>query len=145
MNEPETPQSRPTLAAGPLAGLAVATLAIHLLCLARYGWFLDELYYVACAHHPAAGYVDHPLLSIWLLGAWRAAFGESLASIRVLAALAASLGVLATGALARELGGGRFAQMLAALAVLAAPVYLGSQHFYSMNGWEPLLWALAFV
>ena len=43
-------------------------------------------------------------------------------------------------ALARQLGGGRAAQALAALATIAAPVYLGLSSFYSMNAFEPLLW-----
>ena len=45
-----------------------------------------------------------------------------------------------TGALARQLGGRRFAQGLAALAVLVAPGYLAVDSYLSMNSVEPLLW-----
>jgi hypothetical protein len=38
------------------------------------------------------------------------------------------------------MGGGRFAQALAALAVVAVPIYLVSQHLLTDNAWEPLIW-----
>src|ERR1017187_8214110 len=42
--------------------------------------------------------------------------------------------------LAPELGGRRFAQGLAALAVLVAPGILATDSFFSMNAFEPLFW-----
>ena len=48
--------------------------------------------------------------------------------------------ILLTGLIARELGGGRFAQFLSALCVLVAPGLLGVDHFFSMNSFEPLFW-----
>jgi hypothetical protein len=54
--------------------------------------------------------------------------------------LAGAATVLLTGALARRLGGGRFAQALAALSVLAAPVFLFFCTYLSMNSIEPLIW-----
>ena len=56
-----------------LGGLAAAVLIIHGLTLGRYGYFIDELYYLACAEHLSFGYVDHPPLSILVLAAVRAA------------------------------------------------------------------------
>jgi hypothetical protein len=47
-----------------------AKLALHLAFLTPYGWFRDELYYIACSEHLAWGYVDHPPLSVALLRAW---------------------------------------------------------------------------
>jgi hypothetical protein len=45
--------------------VGLGKLAIHLAFSARgYGFFVDELYYLACAAHPDLGYVDHPPLSI---------------------------------------------------------------------------------
>jgi hypothetical protein len=51
--------------------------------------------------------------------------------------------VFLVGVVARQLGGGRFAQVLAALAALAAPVFLGLGSFYSMNALDLLSWAAA--
>src|SRR5262249_42899349 len=92
---------------------------------------------------PAAGYVDQPPLSIWILGLARALLGDSLIAIRLLPALAGATTVFLTGRIARELGGGRFAQTLPSLAALAAPVFLGTDHYYSMNTFDILLWTLA--
>jgi hypothetical protein len=109
----------------------------------RYPVFRDELYYLACADHLAWGYVDHPPLSIAILAAWRAVFGDSLVSLRVLPSLAAGAVVMLTSALAGALGGGGFARTLAAVAVLAAPTFFGITGFYSMNAYDFLFWLLA--
>lgn len=124
-------------------GCAALALLVHLPVLARYGWFRDELYYVACTRHLAWGYVDHPPLSIALLALWRLLFGDGLAVMRLAPALAHALTVLVVGRLARELGGGRFAQALACLAAALAPGLLGTAGIYSMNAFDLLLWTLA--
>ncbi|HEV8630130.1 MAG TPA: glycosyltransferase family 39 protein [Thermoanaerobaculia bacterium] len=127
-------------AAVPL--LALAKLAIHLATTGAFGYryFVDELYFLACARHLAWGYVDMPPLFPALTALVSATLGESLLAIRLVPALAGAALVLMTGRLARELGGGRFAQVLAALAVLTAPAYLALHSIYTMNCLEPLLW-----
>src|SRR6185503_2134066 len=104
---------------------AALKLAVHLACGEGYGYFRDELYYLACADHLDLGYVDHPPLSIFVLWLVRAVFGDSILVLRIAAALAGVLTVVLTGLLARTLGGGRMAQALAMTAVLIAPVILG--------------------
>jgi hypothetical protein len=118
-------------------------LLVHLPALTHYGWFRDELYYVACSKHLAWGYVDQPPLSLVLLALWRFLFGDGLAAMRILAALAQALSVFVIGRVARELGGGRFAQALACLAAVLAPGMLGTAGVYSMNVLDLLLWTLA--
>ncbi|MCP3959692.1 MAG: glycosyltransferase family 39 protein [bacterium] len=126
-----------------LLAFAFAKLAIHLFTLRGYGYFRDELYYLACSDHLAWGYVDQPPLSISLLRASRAVLGDSVWAIRILPALAGAAMVFLVGWMARELGGGRFAQALAMCGAIVAPVYLALDHFYSMNSLELLFWALA--
>ena len=128
--------------AGALLALTAAKLGLHLATSGGYGIFRDELYYVACSERLAWGYVDHPPLSIALLALERALLGDSLAALRFLPAVAGAAIVLVTGLMARELGGGRSAQALAAVCAFAAPQYLAVSHFYSMNVLEVLLWAL---
>ena len=122
---------------------AALALVAHLPVLARYGWFRDELYYVACSKHLAWGYVDHPPLSIGLLALWRFLLGDALAVMRLVPALAHALTVLVVGRITRDLGGGRFAQALACLAAVLAPGLLGTCSVYSMNALDLLLWTLA--
>ena len=123
--------------------LALLTFAIHLAALTRYGWFRDEFYYLVCARHLAWGYVDHPPLSIAILALIRALAGESLVAIRVAAALATSASVFLTARLAARLGGMRFAQTLAGMGAMLAPIFLGMGRFYSMNAFDLLLWTAA--
>src|SRR5262245_15149731 len=136
-------ENEPEPARGPLIALALVTLALHLSVITRYGYFRDELYYLASTDHLSLGYVDHPPLSIWLLAVVRGVFGFSLVAMRVAAALANAFTVLLTGLVALRLGGGRFAQILAAVAALCSPLFLGIDGFYSMNALELLLWPVA--
>jgi len=123
-----------------LAGVAALRLALHLTTAQGYGIFRDELYYLACASHLDFGYVDHPPLSIAVLAGWRTLFGDGLAALRFLPAVAGSATVFLTGLIARELGGGRAAQILAALAAFFAPFFLAISHFYSMNAFDLVFW-----
>jgi hypothetical protein len=120
--------------------LAAAKLLLHLYAGRYYGYFTDELYNIALARHLDWGYVDvAPLIGV--IGRIELAlFGESLSAIRLFSALAGAALVLMAGAIAREIGGGRFAQGLAALCVLAAPGFLASHHFLTVNAFEPLFW-----
>lgn len=127
----------------PLVVLPLLKLVLHLVTYRGYGIFRDELYYIACSERLAFGYVDHPPLSVAFLAIARALLGDSLFAIRLLPALAGAATVLVVGLLARELGGGRFAQILAMTAAIAAPIYLALDHFFSMNAFDVLFWALA--
>jgi len=97
-----------------LALIAVANLVFHLATSRGYGIFRDELYYIACSQRLAFGYVDQPPLSILLLWLARRSLGDSLLAIRCLAAVANAASVFLAGIIARDLGGGRRAQVLAA-------------------------------
>lgn len=130
---------RPALALGLLAGLSAAKLALHLALANRYGYFRDELYFLDCGRHLDWGYVDHAPL-IGLLARIALLLGGALPVLRGFPAIAGSALVFLTGALAWRLGGGRFAQGLAALAVLVMPIRLGIDSLFSMNSFEPLFW-----
>ena len=122
------------------AGCALAGVAVHLATNGSYGYFRDELYYLACGDHLDWGYVDHAPLIALVARLTRTLLGDSLHAIRLLPALASGLKILLAGLIARELGGGRFAIFLACLCVLIAPVYLGIDTILTMNAFEPLFW-----
>jgi hypothetical protein len=127
-----------------LIAFAAVTLLFHLSVNAfgGYGVFRDELYYIACSDHPDIGYVDQPPLSLWILAVSRLFFGDSLFALRLLPAVTGAASVVFTGLLARELGGGKYAQALACLAALVAlfPLAIGS--IFSMNCFGYLFWAI---
>lgn len=123
--------------------LAAAKLALHLATSGQYGYFRDELYFLSCGDRLDWGYVDHPPMVALLARAGRALFGDSVLGLRTLPAIAGAALVLLTGMLTRTLGGGRFAQALACLAVIAAPVLLANHYLMTMNALEPLIWLSA--
>jgi Dolichyl-phosphate-mannose-protein mannosyltransferase len=130
---------RPPLSYGLLFGLSGAIFLIHALLSGRYGYFRDELYYLACGRHLAWGYVDHAPM-IGLVARVALLLGGSLHVLRLIPALAGALMVALTILIAREIGGGRFAQGLAGLCVMTVPVFLATDGLLTMNAFEPLFW-----
>jgi len=127
-----------------LLSIALLTVVVHVPAIQNYGYFRDELYYIACSNHLDWGYVDQPPLSLLILRIVRFLLGDSLIAIRILPVLAGATIVFVTGLMAKELGGGRFAQVLAALSAMMAPLFLGNAgRYFSMNAFDLLLWALA--
>ncbi|MFC1708253.1 glycosyltransferase family 39 protein, partial [Planctomycetota bacterium] len=119
--------------------LGALTVFIHLPGLFNYGYFRDELYFLDCARHLDWGYVDcAPLAAVYAKIALL--LGGSLPALRVLPAFAGAGLTSLTALIARELGGGRFAQILAGLSVLGAPIFLAQQSVMTMNAFEPLFW-----
>src|SRR5919202_2417181 len=122
--------------------LSLAKLLIHFLTNGHYGYFRDELYYLACGEHLAWGYVDQAPLIAVVARAARALLGDSLFAIRFFPAVAGAALVFVTGLLVRELGGGRFAIVLASACVIVAPAFLALHTRLTMNAFEPLFWTL---
>src|SRR5579863_7809362 len=120
MGEPpeQDRRSLPPFAMGIVLCVAALKLLVHIYGAFHDSYFRDEMYYLACGRHLDWGYVDQPpLIAViaWLL---QHTLGQSVLAIRLLPALAGAFEVILTALIARELGGGRVAQWLAALAVL---------------------------
>ncbi|MCL4544741.1 MAG: glycosyltransferase family 39 protein [Chloroflexi bacterium] len=130
-------------ATGLLATLAGVAFVAHMLVAGNYGYFRDELYYIADGRHLQAGYVDQPLLMGWLAALLRVIAGDSLVAIHVIPALVCALIVAVTGLMARELGGGRLAQLVAGVAALFTLVFMAAGSIFSMDVLDLLWWALA--
>ena len=92
----------------------------------------------------AWGYVDQPPFSIAALWLSRLFFGDSLFALRLFPAIAGAIVVALAGLMAKELGGKRYAQVLASCCTLSAPLILGMNSFFSMNSFDILFWTLAF-
>ncbi|MEO8446139.1 MAG: glycosyltransferase family 39 protein [bacterium] len=125
--------------------LSAVPLLLHLYtnAFAGYGYFRDELYYLACTDHLGFGYVDHPPLSIFILALNKLLFGDSLFAVRLLPAVNSALTVFITCLMVKKFNGSTAAIIIASLAVIFAPVYLAMNSYYSMNSFDILLWALA--
>ena len=123
-----------------VAAVAALNFAFHMATAKLYGFFIDEIYFLACGQHLAWGYVDFPPLMAFQAWLTRHLFGDSAYSIRLFPSLAAAGVVLLAAAIARELGGGRFAQIVAALVAFLSPGFLAFCSYLCMNSLEPLIW-----
>lgn len=127
-----------------LAGLSLGMFFLLMIsCTIKpYGYFIDEVYFIACSKHLAFGYIDQPPLSIALLAILRWLFGTSIFVVRLLPAISIALTVFITGLIARRLGGSLVSMLIAGLGAMVMPVFLLFGSFYSMNAYEPLIWTL---
>jgi 4-amino-4-deoxy-L-arabinose transferase-like glycosyltransferase len=98
----------------PVAALTVATIAVLAITATQYGLHRDELYFLVLSHHPAWGYVDQPPLTPMLVRLSTQLFGDAPWAVRLPANLLGPLAIPVLALLARELGGARAAQVLAA-------------------------------
>ena len=124
----------------PSVLLALACLMLHALANGNYGIFRDELYFIVCGDHPAWGYVDQPSV-VPLLASWsHAIFGDFLWGFRLLPALAMTVTVALRAEFTRAIGGGRFAQWLAGLCVLLAPMFLLDGVLFFTDMFQAMTW-----
>ncbi len=140
-------RSRLSMSRGDLTligGLALLKVLIHLPVLTRYGYHHDELYFIACGRHLSFGYVDHAPLVPWIARLAVTLFGQSLFGLRIFSVLAGAVAVFLAGLIARRMGGGRFAQAMACLAMILAPVFLRAGNLLCLPAFEVLFWTLTF-
>ena len=105
-----------------------------------YGYHRDELYFLAAGRHLAWGYADQGPLTPLIARAMTELAPDSLTMLRVPSALAAGTTVLLTALLARELGGSRRAQAIAAACGGVASIVLVTGHWLSTSTFDLLAW-----
>ena len=124
-----------------LVYLALAKLLLHLFTADSYGYFRDELYYVAAGEHLDLGYVDFPPFVAVVAAATRAFRRLAPGPARLSGAGGRRRG-RSGGTHRPRAGGGRFAQGLAALATLIPPTLLVFGTWLSMDAFDQLFWVL---
>ncbi|MEV4745792.1 glycosyltransferase family 39 protein [Streptosporangium amethystogenes subsp. fukuiense] len=128
---------------GPLAAVSGGAAAVFLLLSGGQGYYVDELYFRVAAGHLDWGYVDQPPLIPLLARVQMALFGDNLVAIRVVPALLAGVAVLVAGFIARELGGGGRAQVLAACATAGSLASFAAGHVLHPTAVDHLVWVTA--
>lgn len=127
--------------------LAAAVLAAHVVtnAFSPYEIHRDALLYFAMGRHLRLWAMDFPPL-IALIGiAERGLLGDSLVALRLVPALASGTIVLLAGVIARELGGDRYAQGLAALCVALSPLFLRAGVLFQPVVLDQLWWTLGLL
>ncbi|MQA15748.1 MAG: glycosyltransferase [Pseudonocardiaceae bacterium] len=140
---PVRPQDQlPTFARGPVFAIAAAMGLVLLAFSGRYGYFSDELYFLAAGQHLAWGYADQPWLVPLLARVTDEVTGGSLVGLRLPATIVTISGVVVTALIARELGGQRGAQVMAAGASAASPYLLATGHLLATSTLDPFGWTV---
>jgi hypothetical protein len=137
MGGPSTAPNSAVLAG--VGGVAVL-VAVTAPFMSRYGWDRDELYFRSAGQHLALGYVEFPpLIAVigWLVA--KLAPG-SLVALRMVSLAAGATTVILVALIARELGGGRRAQWIAALSWTLTPYILGSASIFHPTWLDTLAW-----
>lgn len=120
--------------------IALATILLHALTNRQYGFHRDELQTVDDGQHLDWGFVAYPPLTPFIARVAFTLFGPSLVGLRFFSSLAIGVAIVLAGWMARELGGGRVAQVVAALAVAIGPVALASGALFQYVSFDFLWW-----
>ncbi len=122
--------------------LMALNFILHMFTNKQYGLFFDEYYYYSMSGHLALGYMDVPPVTGWLMALSRMLMGDSITAMHVFPALAGSFAMLFAALTARKMGGGRFAQVLAAAAVMFAPVFMTFFGMFTYDAFDQLMSAI---
>jgi hypothetical protein len=136
---------RQPLAARPIAALSAIVFALHVIVnrLSPYGFQRDEFLYMAMGRHLQLWRMDFPPFIAIISQLERFVLGDSTVAIRFLPSVAAGLIVMMAALIARELGGGKFAQAFAAVAVATSPLFLRAGDLLQPVVFDQLWWTLA--
>lgn len=130
---------------GSIAPVLVIALLFgvgHMLTNGQYGFHRDEWQFLSDAQHLDWGFVPYPPLTASLEHLGLSLFGLSLTGLRTFSVLAQVLVILASGLMARDLGGGRWAQVFAALAVGLSPLPMFEATEFQYSSFDLLWWVL---
>jgi hypothetical protein len=125
-----------------VAGIALTVAVAHLLTNGRYGFHRDELQVLSDARHLDWGFVAYPPFTPFVERIGLGIFGLSLVGLRLFSVIAQAAAVVVTGLMARELGGGRWAQAAAALGVAVSPLPLFEGTEFQYTTFDYLWWVL---
>ncbi|HEX5942128.1 MAG TPA: glycosyltransferase family 39 protein [Anaerolineales bacterium] len=122
--------------------LALGGILIHILLNGQYGFHRDELDVLMNARRLDWGYVAYPPFTPFVARLGLELFGESLRGLRVFSAIAQGIVMILAGLMARDMGGRRNAQVLAAFAVFSAPIALMAGTWIMYFAFDYLWWVL---
>ena len=126
-------------------GVAAVKVAFFVAIAGVWGLHRDEFYYLAGGRRLDWGYVDHPPVTPLLYRIAETLFGASQVGLHTMPALLSGVLVLVGALLAREMGGDRRAQIIAAVGIAVSPFFLGTAHFLSTVTVDILMWSIGLL
>ncbi|MFO7681207.1 MAG: glycosyltransferase family 39 protein [Chloroflexota bacterium] len=122
--------------------MAGGVVLCHILTNGQYGFHRDELDILINARQLDWGYVAYPPITPLIARMGLTLFSTSLVGLRLFSALAQGVVVILVGLMARDFGGGRLAQVVAALAVAISPMALTAGTLIQYLSFDYLWWVL---
>lgn len=122
--------------------MALVAVIFHIALNGQYGFHRDELDFIMNARRLDWGYVSYPPITPFFARIGLEIFGESLRGLRVLPAIAQGAAMILAGLMARDMGGKRSAQILAAFTVFIAPMSLFGGTVIMYFAFDYLWWVL---
>jgi Dolichyl-phosphate-mannose-protein mannosyltransferase len=120
-----------------------ALVVLHTVTNGQYGFHRDELATLDDARALEWGYVAYPPVTPFLARVALSLFGPSLTGLRFFAALTQGVVLVLTGLMARDLGGGRKAQIVAAFAAAIGGVAFSAGMLFQYVSFDYLSWVAA--
>ena len=125
-----------------LLSIAAAFALLHIVTNGRYGFHRDELQFLSDARHLDWGFVAYPPFTPFIERVSMSLFGLSLVGLRLFSVIAQAAAIFVSGLMARDLGGGRWAQVTAALAVALSPLPIFEATEFQYTSFDFLWWVL---
>lgn len=123
---------------------AIIKLSIHLLTSTNYELHRDAFLYIAQGDHLDWGFLSVPPLTAFLSKILRMVMGDSTLAIRSFPALIGSISVIFVNLIVRELGGRRWAMILASIAFIISPAFLRSNMLFQPVSLNQFFWLTSF-
>jgi 4-amino-4-deoxy-L-arabinose transferase-like glycosyltransferase len=122
--------------------VALCGTLIHILLNGQYGFHRDELDIIMNARQLGWGYVAYPPITPFIARIGLELFGPSLRGLRLFSAIAQGIVMMLAGLMARDMGGRRNAQVIAAIAAFIAPVALMAGTLIQYMAFDYLWWVV---
>jgi 4-amino-4-deoxy-L-arabinose transferase-like glycosyltransferase len=125
--------------------IVLINIALHLGFYNTLGFHRDELLYFSLGRHLSAGYASVPPLTGFMAFLMINTVGSSLFAARLLPSVFSGIMVILAVLIARELQGGKFAQIFAAIGMVILPLNLRAFYMFQPVFLDIFFWTLIFL
>jgi len=123
---------------------AALKILIHLVTNTNYELHRDAFLYLAQGEHLSWGYLSVPPLNALLSKGLRLITGDSVFAVRLFPTLIGSVSVIIINLIVKEMGGKKWAMILASLAFIFSPAFLRSNMLFQPVSLNQFFWLTSF-
>jgi hypothetical protein len=122
--------------------IALLNVAMHLAVAYNLEYHRDELLYFSLGEHPDFGFATVPPMIGWLSWLLQQLLGHGLFAVRILPAIMSGIMIFLVAGIAKNLGGSKYAQLLAAVGFTLAGFALRTFSLYMPVFLDVFFWTL---